>query len=267
MGVPDEERLNGWEHRTALPLTILSVLFLVVYAAPILEPGLDADWRRVCATANIVIWALLGVEYVVRLALARDRRRFARTHWFDLAVLLLPILRPLRALRLVVAIKILNRRTEMLTRGRLAVYVAATTVLLVVVAALAVLDAERGVPDGTIATYPEALWWAVVTVTTVGYGDYSPVTVEGRLVALAMMIGGIGLIGFVTGSLASWIVDRISVEDRQRDEAGTADTAALLGEIRALRAEVAGLRSEVSTMTPGGLKITESNDTRPPHGA
>jgi voltage-gated potassium channel len=167
-------------------------------------------------------------------------------------VLVLPILRPLRALRLVVAIKVLNRRTEMLTRGRLAVYVAATTVLLVVVAALAVLDAERGAPDATIATYPQALWWAVVTVTTVGYGDYSPVTVEGRLVALAMMIGGIGLIGFVTGSLASWIVERISTEDRQRDEPGAADAAALLEEIRALRAEVAGLRSEVGATVPRG---------------
>lgn len=249
---PLEDRLERWEHRTALPLTLLSLLFLAVYATPILASGLDDSWRRVCTTANIVIWALLGAEYTVRLALSRDRRRFARTHWFDLAVLLLPILRPLRALRLVLALKILNRRTEALTRGRLALYVAATTVLLVVVAALAVLDAERGAPDGTIATYPQALWWAVVTVTTVGYGDYSPVTVEGRLVALAMMIGGIGLIGFVTGSLASWIVERISTEDRQRSDAG--DTALLLGEIRALRAEMAELRSEVGAPARGSTR-------------
>jgi voltage-gated potassium channel len=249
---PHEGLLEAWERRSALPLTVLSVLFLVVYAAPILAPGIDPDLRRIFATANIVIWVLLGAEYVVRLVLARDRRRFARTHWFDLAVLVLPILRPLRALRLVVAIKVLNRRTEMLTRGRLAVYVAATTVLLVVVAALAVLDAERGVPDTTIATYPQALWWAVVTVTTVGYGDYAPVTVEGRLVALAMMIGGIGLIGFVTGSLASWIVERISTDDRQRGEPGAVDAAALLEEIRALRAEVAELRSETGVAVPRG---------------
>ncbi|MEU8230467.1 hypothetical protein AB0C12_12810 [Actinoplanes sp. NPDC048967] len=104
------------------------MLFLGVYAAPILEPGIDTGWRQFCASANIVIWAVLGAEYVVRLTLARDRHRSARTHWFDLVVLLLPILRPLRALRLVVALKILNRLTEMLTRGRLAVYVAARTV-------------------------------------------------------------------------------------------------------------------------------------------
>ncbi|MEU8230466.1 hypothetical protein AB0C12_12805 [Actinoplanes sp. NPDC048967] len=86
---------------------------------------------------------------------------------------------------------------------------------------------------------------------------------EGRLVALAMMIGGFGLIGFVTGSLASWIVDRISVEDRQRDATGTADAAALLDEIRALRAEVAELRSEVSVAVPGGCAVTSGREAPP----
>lgn len=77
-------------------------------------------------------------------------------------------------------------------------------------------------------------------------------TVEGRLVALAMIIGGIGLIGFVTGSLASWIVERISTEDRQHNDPGTADAAALLEAIRGLPAEVAGLRSEVGAAVPRG---------------
>lgn len=136
------------------------------------------------------------------------------------------------------------RRTEVLTRGRLALYVGATTVLIVAVAALAALDAERGHPGSTIGTYPDALWWAVVTITTVGYGDLAPVTAEGRLVALAMMIGGIGLIGFVTGSLASWIVDRIGA-DEQEHGATHRDVAGLLAEIRELRADVAALRAEV----------------------
>jgi voltage-gated potassium channel len=239
-----EERLAGWERTTAVPLTLLSLLFIAVYAAPILDPGLPAGWRHACTVTNVVVWLLFGVDYAVRLAVAPDRRRFARGHWFDAVILVLPVLRPVRALRLLTALRILNRRTEVLTRGKLALYVGATTILIVAVAALAALDAERGRPGSTIETYPDALWWAVVTITTVGYGDLSPVTVEGRLVALAMMIGGIGLIGFVTGSLATWIVDRIGA-DEQEHEATHRDVAGLLAEIRELRADVAALRAEV----------------------
>ncbi len=99
---------------------------------------------------------MFGADYLIRLVLAPHRRRYLRSHWFDLLVLVVPVVRPLRALRLVFALKVLNQCAETLTRGRLAVYVGGTTVLLVAVAALAVLDAERGQPDSTIQTYPEA---------------------------------------------------------------------------------------------------------------
>lgn len=238
-------RLARLEHAGRFYLTVLSVLFLAAYATPILWPELDAGWRQLCRTANLVIWVLFAADYVLRLAVAPHRFGFIRSHWFDLVVLTLPVVRPLRALRLIFALKILHQRTERWTRGRLAVYVAATTVLLIAVAALAVLDAERGQPDSSIHTYPDALWWAVVTITTVGYGDFSPGTAEGRLVAVAMMIGGIGLLGFVTGSVTSWIVDRIAAGD-EAAQATRQDVASLLDEIRRLRSEVAGLRATVN---------------------
>lgn len=253
MAIRERDRLIAWERASGLPLTVLSLLFLAVYAAPILAPAMPAELRRSCEIANLVIWSLFGVDFLIRLSLARQRRHFFRTHWFDLIVLLLPLVRPLRALRLITAIKVLNRHTEALTRGRLALYVAVTTTLITVVGALAALDAERAAADGSIRTYPEALWWAVVTITTVGYGDFSPVTPEGRLVALAMMIGGIGLIGFVTGSLASWIVERIAAAEPAGDgeaSATRADVAGLRDEIHSLRAELATLRSELSAARP-----------------
>jgi voltage-gated potassium channel len=145
---------------------------------------------------------------------------------------------------LVNAIKFLNRRAADLTRGRLAIYVGGTTVLLVLVAALAVLDAERGRPGSNIETFPEALWWGVATITTAGYGDFYPTTLEGRLVAIGLMIGGIGLIGFVTGSLATWIVERISIVERPT-EATRRDVGRLLDEVRELRAEISDLRGQV----------------------
>lgn len=96
-------RLQRWEHRTAGPLTLLAVLFIVVYAVPVLYPDPPATWRRVCEVVNLAVWALLGLDYVVRWGLSTDRRRFVRDHLFDLVVLLLPMLRPLRMLRVVTA--------------------------------------------------------------------------------------------------------------------------------------------------------------------
>lgn len=72
--------------------------------------------------------------------------------------------------------------------------------------ALAVLDAERASEAANITTFGDALWWATATVATVGYGDFTPVTLEGRVVAVMLMIVGIGLVGTVTGAMASWLM-------------------------------------------------------------
>jgi voltage-gated potassium channel len=244
MGPDRERRLHRWEHLTAYPLTLLSLLFIAVYAWPVLDPAMDWRWRDVCESADLIIWGVFCIEYVIRLLLAVDKFRFVRTHWFDLSVLILPVLRPLRALRLFNALRVLNRHAVSWTRGRLALYVIAATALIVLMGALAVLEAERGHTRSNIETYPEALWWAVCTITTVGYGDFYPSTTEGRLVAMALMVSGLGLIGFTTGSLASWIVDRVSDAERPAGTATRADIALLLHEVRKLRAEVAELKQD-----------------------
>lgn len=89
-----EDRLARWERAGAYHLTVLSLLFIAVYAVPILWPGLDSTWQRACAVANVVIWALFGVDYLIRLGLSRRRALFVRRHWFDLAVLILPVVGP-----------------------------------------------------------------------------------------------------------------------------------------------------------------------------
>ncbi|MCN0150890.1 potassium channel family protein [Salinispora arenicola] len=255
-----EQQAMNWERLTALPLTILSLGFLAAYAAPILDPQLNSAWTAVCRSATFIIWLLFWLDMVVRFVLHTQRLRFLREHLFDLAVLILPILRPLRAMRLVTVVLSLSRRTEVWVRGRLGIYVAATTVLLVLVASLAVLDAERGAPDPSITNYSDAVWWAAVTITTVGYGDFYPVTTEGRLVAVGLMIGGIGLIGFVTGSLATWIVDRVTGRDRHA--AATAD------DVAALRQEIVALRQQLELSegtTPGESATPPVQPARTPH--
>lgn len=91
---------------------------------------------------------------------------------------------------------------------------------MVIGAAATVLDAERNVPDSNIATFPDALWWAVTTVTTVGYGDRFPVTGEGRLVGVVLMVVGIAVFGSITAALAGRLIRAGASEF---DESGASD--------------------------------------------
>ena len=133
-------------------------------------------------------------------------------HWYDVLVIVLPLLRPLRLLRLIPLLSVLNRRAQTGLRGRVAIYVAGGASLLAFVAAIAVLDVERSSPDANISDFGDAIWWAVTTMTTVGYGDHYPVTGIGRAVGFGLMLGGIALLGTVTATLASWLVETVEAE-------------------------------------------------------
>ena len=145
--------------------------------------------------------------------------------------------RPLRALRVVTVISVLNRQLRDDARGRIAVYVVVTVALVGFVASLAVLEAERNAPEASITTFGEALWWTITTVSTVGYGDRYPVTVEGRLVAATLMVAGIALLGVVTASIASWFVESVRANERETERV-EAQLAEVLVELKELRARL-----------------------------
>jgi len=226
------ERVERWERAAEWPLVVAAVLFLAAYAAQVLvdPPAL------VEPEAEIVLWvswAVFLVDYVVRLVAAQNRWRWFWRHLLDLAIIALPMFRPLRLMRFFAIIALIQRNTGSILRGRVAIFTVGTTALTVFVAALAVYDAEKG-SGGPIVSFGDAVWWAFETITTVGYGDYFPVTLEGRVVAVGLMIGGLALIGVVTATLASWIVQRVSVEAEQV-------SIATEHQVEALRAEVAEL--------------------------
>jgi len=237
----DESSRHQWETKADWPLTFTAVLFLVAYAAPILNPTLADPLSALCQFVTWAAWALFVVDYVTRLVLAGDRSAFVRGNVIDLAAVALPLLRPLRLLRLVALLSVLNRYAGGSLRGRVAVYVAGSTSLVLFVASLAVLDAERGAKGATITTFGDALWWAMTTVTTVGYGDRYPITGEGRFIAGGLMLAGIALLGIVTASLASWLLDKVREVEQDAQAATQADIAALTTEVRALRAELSAI--------------------------
>lgn len=235
----DESRRQRWEDSADWPLTTAAVVFLIAYAAPILRPDLVSPWPTICAQVTWGAWLLFVVDYVARLALSRDRVAFVRGNLFDLAVVALPLLRPLRLLRLITLLSVLNRNVGGSMRGRVAVYVAGATTLVLLIASLAVLDSERGAKGATITTFGDAAWWAFTTVTTVGYGDRYPITGQGRFIAGGLMLAGIALLGIVTASLASWLIDKVREVEEHTQAATRADVAALTAEVRALRRELA----------------------------
>lgn len=235
---------DRWQRLTEWPLAVIAVLFLAAYSWQVIGTlrgaALDVTEAVIWAT-----WAVFLVDYIARLVLAPNRGRWFIGHIFDLLVVVLPLLRPLRLLRLVTLLSVLQRAAAAAFRGRVVIYAAAASALLVYVAALAVLDAERG-SDGSIQTFGDALWWAFVTITTVGYGDQFPVTPVGRMVAVGVMIGGIALIGIITATLASWIVERVAAETSP----SRADAEEQSRRLEELVTEVTALRREVERRPP-----------------
>lgn len=217
-------RMAAWERRAELPLLALAVAFLIAYAWPVLDPSTDRDLVSFFRVVSWVVWAAFALDLAVRLYLADERRAYAWQHWYDVALVILPMLRPLRLLRLLAFVRVLNRTAAGSLVGRATTYVIATAVLAVFLGALAMLDAEREAPTSptganpNITTFGDALWWATTTVTTVGYGDRYPVTFEGRLVAFVLMLVGIGTVGVITAALATWLISNVRAEARPRPQ-------------------------------------------------
>ena len=215
-------QLTAWERATHLPLLALAILFLIAYAVPILAPGVPA-WVGAAATGvHLAVWLLYALDYAARLVMAGrgNRRRFVFAHPLDLAMVALPMLRPLRVVRVVVLLaEVFRRHAEASKRFQAVFYVVTVTSMILLVSSLAILDAERGAEGSQVSDFGDALWWSVVTATTVGYGDTVPQTGEGKAVAAFLMFAAIGLVGLVSGSLASWFVDRVTAADESTERA------------------------------------------------
>ena len=220
------------------PLTATAIVFLVAYAVPIAAPELPT-W--VAETSEVLVWlawAIFALDYAIRFVMAPRRWNFVKSNLLDLAVVALPLLRPLRLIRLLALVSILHRTGTHGLRGKVVIYTVGATVLLVIVGSLAITEAERGELGANIATWGDGLWWAISTMTTVGYGDRYPVTLTGKLVAVALMIGGIALLGVVTATIASWLVQRVSEVTGTEEAATRAQVDLLTTEVAALRADL-----------------------------
>jgi len=227
------ERAQRWERRFELPMLVAALLVIPVMVVEQADVG--DGWRTLAGIANWVIWVAFAVELVVMLAVVPDRRAWLRTHPLELAVVVLTppflpaslqALRVFRLLRLLRLLRIakLARRMFSLEGVRWAALLATLTAL-GGGAGYAYAEKDSSTWDG--------VWWAVSTMTTVGYGDEFPETTLGRILGMALMIVGIGFIAVLTGAIAErFLAGRIE----ETQEAVTAEVedaeADVLAELR-----------------------------------
>ncbi|MGW3633302.1 potassium channel family protein [Streptomyces sp. NPDC005122] len=212
----DDSPQTRWERHTEVPLGLCSLLFLTAYAVLVLGHGLPPAARDACLAALLAAWVLFLVDYGVRWRLSGQGPRFVPAHWLDTLVLVLPLLRPLRVVKVYEAVQRRRGRPRLALYARVAFYAGLSVLLLGFAGALAVYQQEHSAPHATIRTFGDSVWWTCSTLATVGYGDVVPVTLLGRTIAVGLMACGLALLGAVTGSFSSWLLHVFAREDDER---------------------------------------------------
>ena len=211
-----QQRLERWTNRTEGPLFALALLYLVAWSFIVFAP--NDNWNLPLFIVMLVIWALFGADYVVKVVLAERHGGYILHHLPDLLAVLLPFLRPAVQLTHIHSIPFFRRRTGAAQRTRIVILAAAFAVLFVYSMALAVFTVERDAPDTQMSTFGDSIWWACVTLFTVGYGDIVPVTSLGRIYAVMLMLGGILIIGVASATIVSYLNERIRERSDPEDE-------------------------------------------------
>jgi voltage-gated potassium channel len=237
-------RSARWVKATEWPLTTVGVAYLVAYSVLILQRPQDG-WFTFWNVVVIATWVVFVVDFFIGWGLADRKWHYLITHPIDFLVVITPTLPEFRVLRVISLLGVLERAAGRRLRGRVVTYAVVGSMMIVYVAALSELVSERDTPGSNIKTFGDALWWAITTITTVGYGDTYPVTPRGRVVAALLMVCGVALLGTVTATLASWLVRRVAAEDQQQ-------AAATQAQVQRLETQIAELTTLVQQLRPTG---------------
>ena len=257
------KRLTAYENRTAWTMVVLALVYLVIYSFYVLDLDLTSTERGQLNTAMNVIWVVFIVDLTIRTILAPKHFAYLVHHPIDVLAVAVPAFRVLRVLRVLTAGQWLISRGSRLKFGRTATAVVVAVIFLTYLSALAVLNAERGAKGASIESFGDAVWWALVTMATVGYGDYVPVTVNGRIIAVGVMVVGISLLGLVGASVASAVVNRLSGKQEQGQSEVKKDIEQLTAEVAALREALAQAGFHASK--PTSPAATATSPARDPH--
>ena len=195
-------------------LTVLAVAFLIAFSYPAFVDSIPASTQTLLNAVQWISWIAFAADLIYGLTKSSNKKSYLMKHPLEVAAVLLPFLRPLRLMRVISFGGLALQKVAIGRQFAITVKVAISALFISYIAAIQITISERGVEGSNIKTFNDGLWWAVTTVTTVGYGDRFPTTTEGRLLAVLLMITGISLVGVITASVAAWFV-KMSQEDSQ----------------------------------------------------
>jgi voltage-gated potassium channel len=227
-----EALLHRIERLTELPLLILAFVMIPLLVGTLLWE-LSPSEEALFLTLNWFIWVVFAIDLAIKLVVAPHRLAYLKRHWLEVLVVVVPFFRPLRILR----VFIFGSRAWVGTRRLVNVdFLLVYGIGLLIITATVVASVEGG-EGASIQSFPDALWWAMATITTVGYGDMVPISIVGRAMGYILMLGGIAFFSGITANLASFLV-------RGRDSGREKALRDLVVEVEGLRGEVAKLRTE-----------------------
>ena len=193
-------------------LTLLALAFLVAFSIPAFLPDISSSTQAQIEIIQWVCWFAFALDLVAGIISADSKKQYLYRHPLEIASVFLPFLRPLRLMRVISFGSLAIQKIAIGRQFAITVKVAITAVFVAYISAVQITISERNVDGSNIKSFEDGLWWAVTTVTTVGYGDRFPTTTEGRLLAVLLMLVGISLVGVITASVASWFV-KLSQEE------------------------------------------------------
>lgn len=197
-------------------LVILAIAFLIAFSIPAFNENLSSSASSNLEKLMWLIWGAFILDFLYEFAKADDKKRYLIKHWFDVLALVFPFFRPLRLMRLFSFGSLLLSKVSVAKSMNIAIKVVITALFIAYICGIQITIVERPVEGSNIKSAADGLWWALTTVTTVGYGDRFPVTTTGRSIAFALMIVGISLVGVITANVAAWFV-KLN-ESRQSEE-------------------------------------------------
>ncbi|CZF81074.1 pH-gated potassium channel KcsA [Grimontia celer] len=222
-----------------IAVLVLSVFVVLSLMVEILFP-LSAETRQILLYVDTLICGVFFIDFVQQFRAAESKLQYMKWGWLDL-ISCIPLMdvnqfaRILRVVRLVRAIKSISMITHAITENKASSslhFLIATSLIMMVFGSIYVLSLERGMPGANIQTAADAFWWTFITITTVGYGDFYPVTLEGRIVAIMLITMGVGMFGSFTAVFASWLIA----------EPKETKSVALEVEVQSLRKEIQELK-------------------------